>query len=511
MLRHSWDGEKLAHSIKVKELEDNLKIQERRAAEERVERTCAVRDLTEELDMLKADFEKLNAAHKRLKANEREVRDDYQALTAEFDALKEEMRSMEDDFTSQISALKQIIFQKEQQASSWEEKFSQKCEELNGFQAEIEENRDRVNTLTKAVNNLTDEKKQLEQDVSDLEHDFGVLSRMLDTEKAERRKDVKQLHQTVRDQQERLGEQEERISALEEAASQAGSRVDALDSATQQLGEQRDAMAATLARLRAEVTVWLLDAICLRFDKPVDFDFDGSSPIEESDAEHIHYTEHKDLYYLIRILALDGFEYRGSAARIEVSGLTFLAGLNKSTPRPVSAPMQDGGDFGEANSERTATDKEPDSSGVPSARSSSAGTLRGANETMRLGGNDTAGFLPDHTSGHAGNRPASGHEGHRPSTGGRPPDDYERLREAHAGCEERLREWRAKCISLAQRLEKAEGDLGMPRPADVEKIRQLEGQVKALVWALKETTVSKEGAVQSGGHLPALRRTSRIP
>jgi hypothetical protein len=82
----------------------------------------------------------------------------------------------------------------------------------------------------------------------------------------------------------------------------------------------------------------------------------------------------------------------------------------------------------------------------------------------------------------------------------------------HGGCEDRIREWRAKCIALAQRLERAETDLGMPRPADVEKIRQLEGQVKALVWALKEVPSGGKVAAAPAalaGPLPYLRRSSK--
>ena len=40
-----------------------------------------------------------------------------------------------------------------------------------------------------------------------------------------------------------------------------------------------------------------------------------------------------------------------------------------------------------------------------------------------------------------------------------------------------LQEWRAKCISLAQRLEKTEAEIPNPRPQDVEEIKQLESQV----------------------------------
>jgi hypothetical protein len=39
-------------------------------------------------------------------------------------------------------------------------------------------------------------------------------------------------------------------------------------------------------------------------------------------------------------------------------------------------------------------------------------------------------------------------------------------------------EWRAKCISLAQRLEKTEAEIPNPRPQDVEQIKQLESQVR---------------------------------
>jgi chromosome segregation ATPase len=132
-LQKGWEKEKLDHAQQIKDLMYEIKVQERKATEERVERTCAIRDLTEELEANKAEFEKLNAAHKRLKANEREVREDYQALTIEFDALKEDMRASEEELSSQVDALKQIIFQKEQQASSWEQKYNEKCEECRKY------------------------------------------------------------------------------------------------------------------------------------------------------------------------------------------------------------------------------------------------------------------------------------------------------------------------------------------------------------------------------------------
>ena len=501
-LKLSWEGEKIAHALKLKELEEQIRIQERKATEERIERTRAVHELGEELEQRKAELEKVTAAHQRLKANERELREDYQSLTVEYDGLKEDMRASEEEFASQINALKQIIFQKEQQASTWEEKYSDKCEESSKSQAEAEEIRERVATLTSEVNTLKDEKRQLEQDVSDLEHDFGVLSRMLDSEKAERRMEVKQLQLTIREQQERLGEQQERLAAIDESLAAATEREGTLQACARSAEADRDRALAALARLRAEVNVWLLDAICLRFDKAVDFDYDGHVPIEESDAEHIRYTEHKDLYYLIRILADDGYEYHGSDARVEVSRLTFLAGLNdlnRSTPRPETS-----GGGGEeapgvtlADSEKFNVEEERGgTSAAPSARSGGSRAVASAARSRASSAQLT------------GRRPETPVQ--RPSTGGgeigASAEDFERLREAHSGCEERIREWKAKCIALAQRLERVETELAVPRPADVEKIRQLEGQVKALVWALKEAAGSKE----AGTPLPPMRRTSKI-
>jgi hypothetical protein len=41
------------------------------------------------------------------------------------------------------------------------------------------------------------------------------------------------------------------------------------------------------------------------------------------------------------------------------------------------------------------------------------------------------------------------------------------------------REWRDKCVALAQRLEATEAELRLPRPADAARIRQLEDQARA--------------------------------
>ena len=67
-------------------------------------------------------------------------------------------------------------------------------------------------------------------------------------------------------------------------------------------------------------------------------------------------------------------------------------------------------------------------------------------------------------------------------------------------CNRLQAEWRAKCISLAQRLERTEAEIPNPRAQDVAQIKDLEGQVRSLMAALN--SAAKEKLLQNPGWRP---------
>ena len=67
-------------------------------------------------------------------------------------------------------------------------------------------------------------------------------------------------------------------------------------------------------------------------------------------------------------------------------------------------------------------------------------------------------------------------------------------------CNRLQAEWRAKCISLAQRLERTEAEIPNPRAQDVAQIKDLEGQVRSLMAALN--SAAKEKLLENPGWRP---------
>ncbi|KAJ1474195.1 hypothetical protein T484DRAFT_1911835 [Baffinella frigidus] len=436
---------------------------------------------TKHLATARAAIAKLQEEKKELIAQKLQEEEDKELIAqsasqqATIVTLSEDNESLQADLVSVEEAHEQAQKEWDVDQAALEEQIRQNGQNLESHLGKIRKE------LEEALGALRDSKAEM----SKFQEQGKTMTRLLDEAAAKHGREAAELQKTIDTQTKKEVKLEREVAALKDKATKAEGERDAtkllLTAAEEQipaLNEHVEELELDMVEERAvgsqarlDARVWMLDSLALRGLKGQKAFFEVQIPESEDPAEaEAEFEElnmgaivsavgkNSDLGLLLRIIHGD-FQGQYSQSQERATG---KAGAGSQTPS-------------RAGSATSTTSRVSIREKAKLERKSSQASMGGADS----GGADGRSLMKLER-GASSKSMIGGGMGQRLS-------EAQLAEAALAGG----KEWREKCVALAQRLEQTESELRLPRPNDVVRIKELEGQARALIAALHRATGSK--------------------
>jgi hypothetical protein len=451
--------EELDGRVQRAEAEMTKKTEQMKKAELQLKLTT--QSLTTEIDQLKVDLNNSTEECNELMRDNGKKTEEKMALQEELEEARREFLTMESRKNEEVKDLRKAINKAADDARKREAKL---LERVENYKKEAMQAKTGLLTAQAEASKMTQERDALRLEIGELHETLESERQFWEAELSEKVAEIAGLQSDLKAATEKLAKFAMQIAEVEDTCSTQRAQLEEAGKRLEEAGTDLSRAQHCISNTQADVSTWIMDQQAAKNGVACDLEYHGAPHMEDqapADVVEAVGGSHLDLHLLLQIVGghFAGL-YSASQERQDVAAYLLKGDEAQVPPEDEKAAV---------------------AAATPLAASVGEASVGATSPTPKV---SVMQQLSDATRRIAELEAC-----------------LESIEEDNRAKNTSMQaEWRAKCISLAQRLAKTEAEIPNPRAQDVEQIKELESQVRALMSALN--AAAKEKLLQNPNWTP---------
>ena len=436
---------------RVQKAEAEMKTKHEQMTKAELNLKLATQEFTAEIDQLKTDLHNSSEECNDLMRDNSKREEENMALTEELEEARREFLTMETRKNEEIKDLRKQINKAADDARKRETKL---LERVENYKKEAMQAKTDLLTAQAEARKMETERDRLQGELAELQETLESERQFWEAELSEKVTEIEALRGDLKTATEKLAKFAMQIAELEDTCKTRQVHLDDARKRLEEAAAQASRAENRIADTQADVNTWIMDQQATKKGEACDLGYHAPPHTDDEPPAEVFAAVRDSVLDLDQLLRIIGGHFAGlystSQERQDVA-----AYLLHTAGRPAAKSA-------------CSDEKQSEQVEAPVTLESEAG----ASPTPKV---SVMQQLSEAT------RRVKELEQRLESIEEKSKSDYDSMQA----------EWRAKCISLAQRLAKTESEIANPRPQDVQQIKALESQVRALIGALNGAAKEK--------------------